>query len=179
MTARDLDLEAAEYALGTASAEERRIIDAERASNPTLSKAIGEWENRFGVLAAEVPAVIPPKGLWDKIDAALNALPDPRVKQVRRDDGVWIELLPGVTLKLLSNNAEDGTDTFLLKLAPGACVPPHQHPHTEECFVVDGVMEIGAARFGAGDYVAYPAGVPHTEMRSPTGGTILIRGSYA
>jgi quercetin dioxygenase-like cupin family protein len=106
-----------------------------------------------------------------------RALPDPRFTQVRRDDGIWVELLPGVALKLLATNASDGTQTSLMKLAPGARVLAHQHPHTEEFFVIDGAIEIGAAQFGAGDYVAYPAGVTHTEMCSPSGGMILIRGA--
>jgi quercetin dioxygenase-like cupin family protein len=179
MSARDLDLDAGAYALGVLTPEDKRALDAERAANPALDRAISQWEARIGGLAATAAPQTPPESLWRKIDAALDALPDPRVKQVRRDDGVWVEILPGVTIKLLSSNAEDGTETFLLKLAPGARVPAHQHPHTEECFVVAGVIEIGAAQFEAGDYVAYPAGVPHTEIQSRAGGTILIRGALA
>lgn len=179
MTARDFDLEAAEYALGTTSAEDRRAIEAECANNPALAKAIAGWEARLGVLAAHIAPVAPPAGLWDKIDATLNATPDPRLTRVPRDQGVWIDLLPGVTIKVLSKGNDDGTETFLLKLAPGARVPAHQHPHTEECFIVEGTMSFGTETFGAGDYVSYPAGVAHTEVFSPTGGTILIRGCYA
>lgn len=179
MTARDLDMEAAEYALGTASAEERRALDAAQGSDPALARAVGEWEARIGALATAIQPVAPPKGLWDKIDAALDALPDPRIARVPGDGGVWLDLLPGISIKILSSGNADGTSTFLLKFEPGARLPAHQHPHAEECFVVDGTMAFGSETFRAGDYIAYPAGVAHTEVHSRTGGTVLIRGGYA
>jgi quercetin dioxygenase-like cupin family protein len=179
MSDRDLDMEAAEFVLGTLSGPERAALDAERAHNPALAQAIGDWERRLAPLSAMVPQVRPSAGLWGRIEAGLDALPDARVGIVAREDGSWSEILPGVSLKVLREEGPDGTQTFLLKLAPGARVPPHNHPHPEECFVIEGTMEIGPVRFRAGDFVAYPAGVAHTEMYSPSGGVVLIRGGYA
>jgi quercetin dioxygenase-like cupin family protein len=179
MTARDLDIEAAEYALGTCSDAERRALDAERTRNSALDQAIAAWEARLGTLASSVTSVTPPSQLWTKIEGAIDALPDPRVARVQKDAGVWLDLIPGIAIKVLSASNADGTNTFLLKFEPGARLPAHQHPHAEECFIVDGTMAFGAETFSAGDYVAYPAGVAHSEVYSPTGGTVLIRGGYA
>lgn len=175
----DLDLTAAEYVLGALSAEDRAAVDAERANNAALAAALADWERRLSPLGDSVSPQTPPDGLWAKISSALDALPDQRVIRVSRQEGEWRDFLPGVTMKVLRAEGDDGTHTFLLRLSPGACVPAHQHSHMEECFVIEGTMKIGVAEFHAGDFVAYPAGIPHTEMSSHMGGVVLIRGGYA
>ena len=73
MTERDdIDLEAAEYALGTLDAAERTAIDARRPREPDLDAAIALWELRLTPLLDEVEPVSPPPTLRASIEAAID-----------------------------------------------------------------------------------------------------------
>jgi anti-sigma-K factor RskA len=58
---------AAEYVLGTLSAEEREHAEALRSFDPEFDAAVKQWERRLGELNVMVEAVEPPKEVWDKI----------------------------------------------------------------------------------------------------------------
>jgi anti-sigma-K factor RskA len=82
------DTLAAEYVLGTLSAEEREHADALLSFDPGFEAAVRQWERRLGELNVMVEAVEPPPEVWDKIKsdvtvtaaapAAEPALPFPR-----------------------------------------------------------------------------------------------------
>jgi anti-sigma-K factor RskA len=61
------DAVAAEYVLGTLSADEREHAEALRAIDPGFAEAVRIWERRLGELNVMVEAVEPPSQLWDKI----------------------------------------------------------------------------------------------------------------
>jgi anti-sigma-K factor RskA len=65
--ADDIDGLAAEYAVGSLDALERREVAARRKVDATLDAAIRAWENRLGALSDAVPKVEPPPGLFLKI----------------------------------------------------------------------------------------------------------------
>src|SRR5882724_11612291 len=65
--ADDIDGLAAEYAVGSLDALERREVAARRKVDATLDAAIRAWENRLGGLSDAVPKVEPPQGLFLKI----------------------------------------------------------------------------------------------------------------
>ncbi len=174
MTGEDADLLAAEYVLGTLDGRERDAVATLAASRPALKAAIAAWDGRLEGLCAGGDAA-PSPDLWGRIEARLDALPEQGAHLARGEDGVWLDFLPGVQVKLLREN-EDETQTFLLKLAPGAWLPPHDHPHGEECYMLEGEMRIDHAVFRAGDYLAYPSGLPHLALTTSIGATILIRG---
>lgn len=69
----DIDMLAAEYALGTLDAGERAQVSARRLREPALDAAIADWERRLGPLVAAVPEIAPPQGLLDKIESELRA----------------------------------------------------------------------------------------------------------
>jgi anti-sigma-K factor RskA len=56
----DTELLAAEYALGALMPDERRIVDARRATEPALDGAISAWEQRLSPLSAHIPPMTPP-----------------------------------------------------------------------------------------------------------------------
>lgn len=68
----DIEMLAAEYALGTLDAAERAQVAARRQREPALDQAIIAWERRLAPLAATVPEVAPPAGLLDKIEAEIR-----------------------------------------------------------------------------------------------------------
>jgi anti-sigma factor ChrR (cupin superfamily) len=91
------------------------------------------------------------------------------------DDG-WQPLDTGVQLKVL-HEADDGALSYLLRLAPGAALPPHRHPVDEECVVLEGEVQIGALRVAAGGYHLGRKGVLHDALRSDHGALLFLRGA--
>lgn len=73
------DLLAGEYVLGVLEDPERAAVAARAAREPALGQAIIAWENRLAPIAALVPPVAPPAGLWPRIVAScgLGAVPAP------------------------------------------------------------------------------------------------------
>ena len=67
MFEEDQDTLAAEYVLGTLSAEEREHAEALLSFDPGFDAAVRQWERRLGELNVMVEAVEPPTELWDKI----------------------------------------------------------------------------------------------------------------
>ena len=63
----DRDSLAAEYVLGTLTADERDQAEALLAIDPGFAEVVRLWERRLGELNVMVEAVEPPPDLWDKI----------------------------------------------------------------------------------------------------------------
>jgi anti-sigma-K factor RskA len=63
----DRDALAAEYVLGTLSADERDQAEALLAIDPGFAEIVRVWERRLGELNVMVEAVEPPPEVWDKI----------------------------------------------------------------------------------------------------------------
>src|SRR3984957_14446264 len=68
------DALAAEYVLGTLSADEREHAEALLTLDPGFATSVRMWERRLGELNVMVEAVEPPPELWDKIKAELGAV---------------------------------------------------------------------------------------------------------
>lgn len=91
-------------------------------------------------------------------------------------DGDWQPFLPGVEIKVLHHREQ--TLSYLLRLAPGASLPPHRHPQDEECVVLEGRLQIGShTRIDAGGYHLAHRGALHATVRTDTGATIFLRGA--
>ncbi len=68
---------------------------------------------------------------------------------------------PGVTWKKLRFDSETGESAVLLRFDPGASYGAHVHPEGEEYWVLEGSLEDGGKRYGAGTYVYHPPGSAH------------------
>ena len=93
---------------------------------------------------------------------------------IRAGEGNWQAVMPKVSMKVLLR--EGNSLTYLLRLEPGARIPPHDHPQTEECIVLEGEARIGDLVVHAGDYHAAPAGRPHGLLASDCGALLFLRG---
>ncbi|HEX3502269.1 MAG TPA: anti-sigma factor [Xanthobacteraceae bacterium] len=67
----DRDALAAEYVLGTLSADERDQAEALLAIDPAFAEIVRVWERRLGELNVMVEAVEPPAEVWEKIKAEI------------------------------------------------------------------------------------------------------------
>lgn len=94
---------------------------------------------------------------------------------VRQVDGAWRAFGPGLEIKVL--HEADGVMSYLLRLAPGASLAPHRHPIDEECVVLEGELQIGELRVGAGGFHLGRKDVLHGRITTVDGALIFLRGA--
>jgi anti-sigma-K factor RskA len=70
--AEDIDLLAAEYALGTLPADERAAVARRARTDTSLAAAIEAWELRLSPLSETIPPREVPAGVWQKIEARIS-----------------------------------------------------------------------------------------------------------
>ena len=80
---------------------------------------------------------------------------------------------PGVEAKTLLVDRSTGVVTSLMKFAPGARLPEHEHVLIEQTYVLEGSLICGEGECKAGDYVWRPAGSRHEAWAGPQGGLML------
>ena len=68
----DRDALAAEYVLGTLSADERDQAEALLVIDPGFAEIVRVWERRLGELNVMVEAVEPPPDVWDRIKTEVD-----------------------------------------------------------------------------------------------------------
>jgi quercetin dioxygenase-like cupin family protein len=94
---------------------------------------------------------------------------------IQANEGEWESFSPKVKIKVLHRDVD--TQSYLLRLEPGAVVLPHVHGQDEECMVLEGEVRIGDLVVSAGAYHLAPRGVPHEPISSEHGALLFLRGS--
>ena len=79
---------------------------------------------------------------------------------------------PGIEVKVLLEDKETGLLTTLLRMAPGARLPDHEHVEIEQTYVLEGRLVDDEGSCEAGQFVWRPAGSRH-EAHTPDGGLML------
>lgn len=79
---------------------------------------------------------------------------------------------PGVEVKTLLEDRERGLITTLVRMAPGAVLPDHEHVDIEQTWVLEGSLVDDQGEVCAGDFVWRPAASRHS-ARSPNGALLL------
>ena len=109
-----------------------------------------------------------------------NAKPvdDLRSHHVRPRDMPWDKMrFPGCETKTLLFDAKSGLATVLMKMAPGATLPDHEHVLIEQTYVLSGSLvdkegPDAGLEIGPGEFVWRPAGSRHVAW-SPNGGEMI------
>jgi anti-sigma factor ChrR (cupin superfamily) len=86
----------------------------------------------------------------------------------------WEDVAPGISSKILSSDTELDRVTMLVRLAPGACYPPHTHAGVEELHLLQGELWIEDRKLYAGDYNRSEVGTSDVRVWSETGCTCLL-----
>jgi len=79
----------------------------------------------------------------------------------------------GVQQKILLVDPGSGVVTALMKFAPGAKLPDHEHVLIEQTYVLEGSLVCGEGECKAGEFVWRPAGSRHEAWAGPKGGLML------
>ena len=79
----------------------------------------------------------------------------------------------GIEQKTLLVDRDSGIITALMKMAPGARLPDHEHVKIEQTYVLHGELHCGEGICKAGQFVWRPAGSRHEAWAGPKGGVFL------
>ena len=82
-------------------------------------------------------------------------------------------IYPGVEAKTLLLERDSGLLTVLLRMAPGAKLPDHEHVLIEQTWVLEGSLECGEGICRAGEFVWRPAGSRHEAWAGAEGGLMI------
>lgn len=103
-----------------------------------------------------------------------NQLPPLASRFVRVGELPWEKTrFAGVEQKILLIERESGVVTALLRFAPGAKLPDHEHVLIEQTYVLEGSLVCGEGECQAGEFVWRPAGSRHEAWAGPEGGLML------
>ena len=92
---------------------------------------------------------------------------------VRTADLPWeSSIFDGVEYKTLVVDRDTGLLTVLLRMAPGARLPDHEHVLIEQTYVLEGRLVDEDGEVGPGDFVWRPPGSRH-EAWTPEGGLMI------
>jgi anti-sigma factor ChrR (cupin superfamily) len=82
--------------------------------------------------------------------------------------------MPGVTAKTLFHESPVGNTTLLIRMQPGAVIPPHRHAAVEHCYVLEGDLHFGDLVMHTGDYHCAVGDTTHETSHTENGCLLLI-----
>ena len=168
----DNDVVAGFAVLRLLDAAEQQVVRARIRTDPRFAAALRAWEARLIPLVDALPDEAPPPAVWQAIQARIGGS---RAGHSRpRERGTWLDFEPGSQIRWLHVDPITGERTAMLRMAPGSACSEHPHDHGEECFVVEGSVEIDGELLGAGDYVRAGAGTVHQRIFSGPGALLLL-----
>jgi anti-sigma factor ChrR (cupin superfamily) len=91
----------------------------------------------------------------------------------RPDSLVFAVLRPGVEIHRLWGDPPEGPGAALLRYAPGASIPAHQHVGHEQILVLSGSQSDDRGLYRAGTLIVNPPGTGHA-VHSAEGCLVLV-----
>jgi len=177
---RNDDSRAALYVLG-ALPEDQAAAFAERLrSSPALRAEVEELRAAAAELALAATPVAPRAAVRERLleratAEARRMSPPPDLLFALQADAEWIQVAPGLEARSLFRRGPHGT-AYLLRVAPGATIPQHDHGRVEHSYVLSGSIEVEGLLCHAGDYHRAAAGTAHHAFHSAEGCVLLVVG---
>jgi anti-sigma factor ChrR (cupin superfamily) len=172
------------YALGALDEEEARLFEAHLAEGcDVCADEVRSFNPVIASLGTCPSAATPSPKVRERLAAFLteeaslarsNETNPGQIVKIRSAEGQWRPLATGVSRKILFEDRERGTTTSILRLQPGAQIPPHHHGGIEECIILEGDVYSDTETFAAGDYLCMPAGSAHERLFSTHGALLFI-----
>ena len=175
---------AADYVMGTLSAQERAEAGAQPPRDPALAREIDALSAQLSPLLLDAPrgraagrTVRPHQGprIAETAETAKTATRhSPGSHGARRRRPLGAESAPASSARRCTTTARRSRITFLIRAQPGAEFPAHQHDDDEEAYVLTGDLSFDDLVLGAGDYHLARPGVRHPVGRTPRQGCMLL-----
>jgi len=166
------------YALAALPASERAAAEAHIAACPDCRReleSLAPVVKRFVAWPADV--LRPDASLQDRLARRIGeetGRPPVRPPARQWSEPEWEQVAPGIACKLLANDTKRHRVSMLVRLAPGASYPAHNHADTEELHLLDGELWIDDRRLLPGDYNYGPPGAADYRVFSETGCTCVL-----
>ncbi len=127
-------------------------------------------------LLESMPSTPPPQALRTRVLARIHGPTSMKeLITLRGDEGKWIQMRPGIEIKLLFNDPQTKSRSLLMRVHAGATFPAHEHDGVEECLVLEGEFNMGNLTLRAGDYHVALQGAAHTDLTSRSGALLFFR----
>lgn len=98
----------------------------------------------------------------------------PQISTLSLAEARFKDYFPGVRRAVLQR--DEAGETWLLRLAPDATVPAHDHPHGDEwSLVLEGACSVDGQSLAVGDAQYAPQGSRHGAIHSPGGCLLWLR----
>ncbi len=180
---------AALYALGSLSHHEARAFELElQAAEESAQAEAAAYTAIVSQLSAAAPEAIPSTGVrevlltriaTDQSQSLLHSssrgnAANPTGFDVHKNEGQWIPVYEGVSVKKLYRDPITKFTTCLYKLEPGAYLPNHKHFGSEQCLMISGDFVVNGVTFLEGDFTVALDQTNHLDLHSVGGATILI-----
>lgn len=157
------------YAMGELAPHKRAAFEAHLDGCRSCEAALRDLSPALEALAEGCAAPAPAQ-LGRALQRKIQALSMPGVHmQPGSDKGFLPTPHAGLTIKPLHVDHDAGRITFLLRLEAGHSYPAHRHKSHEECYVLEGSVNVGDVRMQAGDYIFADAGSDHLEHTTSEG----------
>jgi anti-sigma factor ChrR (cupin superfamily) len=174
---KDCAIDVALYAWGALDPQKASAVEQRLRSGCGYCLAQAE---HYAVVAEQLSLSVTPveeapaelrRRLLDRIERDKSSERSERMKIVRRNDGQWVKMpFPGVEIRQLISDR-----TLIVRMQPDAVFPRHDHPHAEQCYVLEGsITDADGITLHAGDFVAMPGGIRNDPLHSETGCTLFI-----
>lgn len=123
-----------------------------------------------GASSDAAPSDVKVWNMWQASDASGTLF------TMRSDEGGWEETgVDGVLVRRLFVDQQANRMTAMFRMSPGAEYVPHRHDAPEECYVLEGDLQVGDdVIMRAGDYQRAPAGSHHGVQRTESGCLLLV-----
>lgn len=180
---------AALYALGSLSHHEARAFELElEAAGEAAQHEAAAYATVVSHLSAAAPEATPSAEVRDALLARIETdqsqsllrSTSPSKSQamtghdVFKNEGQWMQVYEGVSVKKLYRDPVTKFTTCLYKLEPGAYLPNHKHFGSEQCLMISGDFVVNGITYREGDFTVALAQTKHLDLHSVGGATILI-----
>ena len=172
------------HALGALDGRERlefeRLIEDEGAHAQHARAELASFATVAAQLGLALSPTIPPPSLKARLlEKIQRTAQEPSPTQpgftfIRSTEGVWMEPMPGMRLKVLHVDPTTHRTTAIAKFAPGYRFPSHRHAETEELFVLEGGCVCQGHVLLPGDYHRSDTDSVHGVTTTDDGCTLLI-----
>ncbi|MEZ5962448.1 MAG: cupin domain-containing protein [Planctomycetota bacterium] len=195
----DLSGESALRALDALAPDAAAAFDARADLDRELESEVDAYRAVAGEVGGLVPAVAPVPGLWARVlqrvrgqaargpstpfAAAIEEVQPTTTSRdaltfQQRDAGDFVPLrVAGVSARTLHRDDTAGYATVLVRMEPGASYPAHRHGDDEECYVLEGDLQVGDTAMACGDYQVAGKGSVHPVQWTRNGCLLLLRSS--